>query len=118
MGEMLLHYILLVVGIAMLKRSATILKTLKTLQALFLKYTSSDILPIPKELYKTHVKSISFCCQQKSKEVISFSEGKLRVTCNPLPYFNCNGSDTAASYCYLKCNENVTSTTKTTSYVT
>jgi hypothetical protein len=47
--EPLLRYILSVVGIAMLKHSATILKALRTLKELFL-YTSREILTIPREL--------------------------------------------------------------------
>ncbi len=63
--EPLLHYIFLVVDIAMLKCSTAILKAQKTLKVLFTVYiyTSSETVTIPKELSKTHVKSVIFFCQ-------------------------------------------------------
>ncbi len=55
-AETVIHYILLVVGILMLQCSTAILK------ALFL-HTSTYIVTIPKELYKTHVKKHQFFCK-------------------------------------------------------
>jgi hypothetical protein len=57
-----------VVGIAMLKCGAAILKVLKPLKALLCIYTSREIVRIAKEFFlKIMLKRINVCCQYKSE---------------------------------------------------
>jgi hypothetical protein len=83
---------------------------IKALKRYFFMYTSTDGVTIFKEMYKTHVTEHNFLRVRKSNEVIFLGRNVSSYsTCNPLPYLRCNGSATVTSYCYLKCNKNVTS---------
>jgi hypothetical protein len=79
----------------------------KLLKPYFL-YNSIDIVTILKDLYKIHDKTHKFLLSIKKKRSNFFKEGMQRVIFNPLPDFQCNGSTTVTSYCYLQCNEKVT----------
>ncbi len=74
---------------------------------------STNVVTISKEMYqkKLMLHSINFFLLRKSNKLTFFRKecNELRVTFNLLSYFRCNGSATFTSYCYLKCNENVTS---------
>jgi hypothetical protein len=66
------------------------------------------------------LRNISFAVKKKKRSTFFRNEcDELLVICY-LIYVKCNGSATVTSYCYLKCNKNVTSYVlqKVTSYVT
>jgi hypothetical protein len=69
------------------------------LQCYFL-CTTTDVIKIYKEMYKTHVTQHNFLLSRKSNKITFFGRN--------VPYLRFNGSAAFTSYCNLKCNENVT----------
>jgi hypothetical protein len=63
--------------------------------------TISDNVPIPKELYKSHVKKTASCflCRKECNNRVPCIRNYILSVTVPLKL---------GSYCYLKCNENVT----------
>ncbi len=61
-------------------------------------YTSTDVVTISKEIYKTHVTKHNFLRLRKSNEVTFLGRNETSCgTCNPLLYFVCNGFATVSS---------------------